>query len=181
MTERALRLARRLDIELDQLVRFVAGLTPEQMSASCRDPKGADVAGVLTHLREGVDQFIAASAHLTQGGSAPGPPAPAAGHGRSPDGGHGHGHTTGGEGTGLSASLQAEIGLSLAALRRGAALVVPVVRGLGDARLDVVPPPVPDLADGVMNLEQILDFIADDLAGHLAHLKDAVTSNAPAR
>lgn len=176
MTERAEHLAADLEVQLGLLTGLVASLRPEQVSAPCDDPQGADVAGVLLHLREGTDQFVDWAAHLTGGGPAPS----TTGHG------HGHPHQVrppGPDAAGPSGTVdpRAQIDLTLSALRRGGGAVVPAVRGLSDAQLDVVPPPVPDLADGVMNLEQILDFISRDLAAHLGHLRAAVAAVASAR
>jgi DinB superfamily len=181
VTERAIRLARQLDAELGRMARFVSGLTPDQVGAACADPQGDTVSGVLSHLREGTEQVVRWAARMADGGAAG---HPVGVHGHAHGDGHPHGdgqaHAAGGGAPGAARDPgegpdpQEEIDRTVAVLSQGGDLVVLAVTGLSDAQLDVVPPATPGLADGVMTLQRIIEFIGEDLAAHLEHLQAAV-------
>jgi len=180
VSERAEQLATRLDQELSRMIGFVSGLTESQLDAACADPQGATVRHVLVHLREGTEQVVgwaaSVSADPSNGGSArpAAPPAAPAEHAHSHSHPHDHSHSH----PPGPAQPAADVEQTVALLRDGGSVIVGAVRGLSDRQLDHVPPATKGLADGATPLHGIVAFIADDVAGHLQHLKAAVAAGA---
>jgi len=175
VSERAEHLATRLDQELSRMIGFVSGLTESQLDAACKDPQGSTVRQVLAHLREGTDQVVGWAKGVSAGASSESPAAPSA-HSHSHAHVHTHTHTqSNSPGTGRPA---ADVEQTVALLRDGGSVIVGAVRRLSDQQLDRVPPPSAGLADGATPLHGIVAFIADDVAGHLQHLKEAVAGGA---
>jgi DinB superfamily len=192
VSHRAEQLADRLDTELSHMIEFISGLTEVQLDAACQDPQGATVSHVLAHLREGTEQVVAwaASVRTDRAGASPAPGhggahahSSGALHSHAQDGTHSHAH----DGThshahdsaharGGTAIIQVEP--TLAQLRDGGSIIVDAIRGLSDEQLDAIPPATEGLADGSTPLHSIVAFIADDVAGHLAHLRQAVAATA---
>ncbi|KAA2265771.1 hypothetical protein F0L68_04205 [Solihabitans fulvus] len=162
MSQRAEQLAARLDEELSRMGEFVSGLTAAQLDAACKDPRGVTVRHVLDHLREGIDLLLTWSDSVTSGSPAGvDVPAPHT---------HAHSHDP--------ANAAADVATTVAALREGGSAFVSTVRGLTDQQLDSSPPPTESLTNGSTPLHEIVAFIADDVAGHLTHLKEAVGAGA---
>jgi hypothetical protein len=187
MSERAEQLATQLDTELSRMVEFLTELTSAQLAAPCKDPQGESVRHVLAHLREGTEQVVtwATSAGGDQHHAHGHDHAHGHGHAHAHGHPHGHGHAHSHEPPGLAAGDQpdepsAELTQTVAVMREGQAVIVSAVRRLSDEQLDAVPPPSPGLADGATPMHRIVAFIAEDVAGHLAHLREAVDASAAA-
>jgi DinB superfamily len=153
MSERAEQLAAQLDTELTRMVEFLCGLTESQIDAPCKDPQGDTIRHVLAHLREGTDQVVAWARNASGAG-------------------HGHSHSHSGD------RPTADLQQTVAVLRDGQETIVAAVRRLTDEQLDAVPPASPGLADGATPVHRIVAFIAEDVAGHLGHLRTAVEDGA---
>ncbi len=180
MSDRAERLADRLEQKVGEVMEMSAAVTDEQLRLRCADPKGSTVGAVLSHLREGTDDVLAWAARFHDSG---GTAAPAA-HLHDHDHGHVHDdddHEHDHEHDHDHVPDAAEQAGTVAALGRARSVLGGTVRGLSDEQLDYVPPATKDVTDGSLTLEGIVVAIVEDLDKHMAYVAAAVGALAGSR
>lgn len=171
MSDRAERLADRLEQKVAEVMEMSAAVTDEQLRLRCADPKGSTVGAVLSHLREGTDDVLAWAARFHQSGGTAAPTDHAHVHAHDHPHDHDPDHVP-------DAAEQAE---TVAALSRARTVLGGIVRGLSDEQLDYVPPATRDVTDGSLTLDGIVVAIVEDLDKHMAYVAAAVGALAGSR
>jgi hypothetical protein len=183
MSHHAQHIARDADVLRREVVEFVSGLSPVDLSAGCDDDSGDTVEHVLTHMQDGVPQVLGwfsqalapTTAHqrllakvLRR----------APGHGHQHGHGHDHGHRSrsprASSGGSRPADLAADLDASLSASVR-------LVSQLSDADLDRVPPPAPGVTDGTLSVRQIVSGMIEHQRDHVRTMERAVAADRASR
>jgi hypothetical protein len=164
MSERGEELAARLDRQISELAGVLSGLSESDLRAASQDPKAPTTGDLLDHLLGGTALVIGWLGRVSQSG-------PRQEHGPG-DHGHGAGHPEAGGG----AEGRADPAELVATFRSGGAELVQVVRAFRDEQLDSYPPATPELTDGSRTLGQVIDFVIEDLAGHMRYLNEALAT-----